>query len=68
MNKRKVIKINVAGTIKSLAVGESFVFTPEQIKYTSLMCACSKLRMDNRQVRYGINTLPDGNYKVTRHE
>ena len=58
-------KISVLGTIKTLGVGEIFVFKPEQIKYTSLLCACSKLRMDNKRVRYSVKTLPSGKYQVT---
>lgn len=61
-------KINVAGTIKMLDVGESFVFTSSQIKYTSLICACSKLRKDDSRVRYGIKTISEGTYRVTRYE
>lgn len=61
-------KINVAGTIKMLNVGESFVFTSSQIKYTSLICACSKLRKDDSRVRYGIKTISEGTYRVTRYE
>ena len=49
-----------------MGVGEIFVFKPEQIKYTSLLCACSKLRMDNKRVRYSVKTLPSGKYQVTR--
>lgn len=59
-------KISVLGTIKTLGVGEIFVFKPEQIKYTSLLCACSKLRMDDKRVRYKVKTLPSGKYQVTR--
>ncbi len=58
--------INVSGTVKSLRPGDTVTFTAEQAKRTYLYTLCSQLR--ELGMRYSVNKVAEGRYRVTRYE
>lgn len=58
--------INVSGTVKSLEPGGSVTFASTQARLSYLYCLCSQLK--ERGMRFSVNKVAEGLYRVTRHE